>query len=80
MDTLRANGTSTVLLRMPPTFTATVTGALGFLSPNGSAQAYSTLLRNAYIRTAAAKGCALLDTQALVFGITSLPDTSRPTC
>jgi len=78
VDTLRANGTSTVLLRMPPTFTTTDTGALGFVSPNGSAQAYSTLLRNAYIRTAAAKGCALLDTQALVYGLTSKSDTQSP--
>lgn len=78
VDSLRANGTSTVLLRVPATFTATDTGALGFVSPNSSAQAYSTLLRNAYIRTAIAKGCALLDSQALVFGLTSQPDTNSP--
>lgn len=78
VDSLRANGTSTVLLRMPPTFTTTDTGALGTVVPNSSAQAYSTLLRNAYIRVAAAKGCALLDTQALVYGLTSKPDTQSP--
>ena len=78
VDSLRANGTSTVLLRMPATFTATDTGALGTVVPTASAQAYSTLLRNAYTRTAAAKGCALLDTQALVYGLTSKPDTQSP--
>jgi hypothetical protein len=78
VDSLRANGTSTVLLRVPPTFTTTDTGALGFVTPNSSAQAYSTLLRNAYTRVAAAKGCALLDTQALVYGLTSKPDTQSP--
>lgn len=78
VDSLRANGTSTVLLRMPPTFTTTDTAALGSVVPNSSAQAYSTLLRNAYIRVAAAKGCALLDTQALVFGLTSKADTQSP--
>ena len=78
VDSLRANGTSTVVLRTPATFTTTDTGTLGFVSPNSSAQAYSTLLRNAYTRVAAAKGCALLDTQALVFGLTSMPDTQSP--
>jgi len=66
--------TADIVLRMPNSLLSQDINGYHYVSPNSSAQAYSTLLREAYLRLADQwPNVVVLDTQQLVFGTESLP-------
>jgi lysophospholipase L1-like esterase len=75
VDDIRAGAPDAdIVLRMPNSFLSSDINGYGFVQPNSNAQAYSTLLRNAYLRLAHQwNNVVVLDTQSIIFGITSLP-------
>jgi len=63
-----------IVLRMPNSLLSQDINGYHYVNPNSSAQAYSTLLRNAYLRLDDQwPNVVVLDTQQLVFGTESLP-------
>lgn len=72
---LAALPTCDVVLRMPNSFLTTDVGGNGYVVPNGSAQAYSTILKDAYRALARNwPNVVLYDAQATVF-----PETCQAT-
>ena len=63
-----------IVLRMPNSLLSTDVSGYGYVQPNSNAQAYSTLLRNAYLRLENQwDNVVVLDTQDLIFGRDSRP-------
>ena len=63
---------SDIVLRMPNSFLTTDINGYHFVQPNENAQAYSTILRNAYLRVRNFwPNVVVLDSQELVFGTVS---------
>ena len=61
-----------LVLRMPNSFLTTDVGGSGYVVPNGSAQAYSTILRRAYLAVRDLRpNVPVIDMQSLIFGSTS---------
>lgn len=62
-----------IIASMPNSFLTTDVGSVGYVSPNGDAQAKSTIMREAYLSlTDEWPDVIVVDTQAKVFGTTSL--------
>ena len=66
-----------IVLRMPNSLLSSDVGGYAYVQPNSSAQAYSTILRNAYLRLENQwSNVVVLDTQDSVFGRDSLPSST----
>ena len=66
-----------IVLRMPNSLLSSDVGGYAYVQPNSSAQAYSTILRNAYLRLENQwSNVVVLDTQDRVFGRDSLPSST----
>lgn len=74
VNAIRAGSPNTdIVLRVPNSFLTDDVGAHGYVTPNSSAQAYSTALRNAYLSLVDRwPNVVVWDAQTRVFGTTSL--------
>lgn len=65
-----------IVLRVPNSLLTTDVNGYGFVQPNSNAQAYSGILRNAYLRLRNRwSNVVIFDSQELVFGTVSLPSS-----
>jgi lysophospholipase L1-like esterase len=77
VDRIRAEvPNADIVLRMPNSLLTTDVNGYHYVQPNESAQAYSTLLHDAYLRLENRwSNVVVLDTQDIVFGTESLPSS-----